>query len=133
MIILIKTWNGYLSIKINGSNDADFASSLGMMGSYPKSIRLARDNETIIDNVNLFGQEWQVLPTEDKLFHNVEGPQAPEQCEIPSAMEMRRRLGESVISQKDAKVACSRVSIEDFDMCVFDVMATNDKDSAGTY
>ena len=68
-----------------------------------------------------------------KMFHNLEGPQAPEKCFIPMASSLRRRLVESDISEKEAKIACARVNEEDFDICVFDVMATGDKDVAGAY
>lgn len=131
--IVIGTWNAFVSVKIRGGRSEDFEDSLGLMGTYGKGLKMARDGATTIDDNNAFGQEWQVLTSEPKLFHNTEGPQAPEKCEIPSASEMRRRLRQSVISKEDAELACSRVSVEDFDLCVFDVLATNDKASAGAY
>jgi hypothetical protein len=131
--IVIKTWNGYVSVVVEGASVESYGQSVGLMGKFPHGTKLARDNSTAMEDVNAFGQEWQVLSTEPKLFHNVEGPQAPEKCEVPSSLQMRRRLGESLISKEDAEVACSRVNEEDFDLCVFDVMATNDKDAAGAY
>jgi hypothetical protein len=131
--IEIKTWNSYVSVVVFGASTADFAGALGLMGSFPSGSKKNRDNSTVFEDVNLFGQEWQVLPTEDKLFHDLHGPQSPQRCEIPSSVELRRRLGESLISKEDAERACARVDPADFDLCVFDVMATNDKNVAGAY
>lgn len=131
--IEIKTWNAYVSVRVDVGNGEDFASSLGLMGTYPQSIKLARDNKTVFDDTNAFGQEWQVLANEEMLFHEINGPQAPEVCKILSPMDMRRRLGEGGISSEEAMITCSRVDKEDIDMCVFDVIATNDKDVAGAY
>jgi len=131
--LIIKTWRSYARIRIESGNSKDFENSVGLMGSYPDGAKVARDGVTFMEDPNKFGQEWQVLPSEAGLFHNREGPQAPSKCEIPSHSEMRRRLGESHIRKEDAEIACSRVSKEDFDLCVFDVMATNNKDVSGSY
>jgi hypothetical protein len=127
----LKTWNGMVSVTMNGGEL--FHNSYGLMGSYPGGLKMARDTTTVVEDLDAFGQEWQVKSTDPKLFHNIDGPQHPTKCETPSSAQMRRRLGESVISKEDAETACSRVSEEDFDLCVFDVMATNNKDSAGAY
>merc|ERR1719491_470143 len=82
---------------------------------------------------NAFGQEWQVLSTEQNLFHNIEGPQHPQQCDIPSNAEMRRHLSESLVTVEEAERACIGVDSEDKELCVFDVLATNDQSSAGAY
>ena len=50
-----------------------------------------------------------------------------------TAKTAARRLGEAFISEEDADNACARVAPEDKDACIFDVMATNDKDVAGSY
>jgi hypothetical protein len=53
---------------------------------------------------------------------------------MPSATSVRRRLSESSISQEDAEIAGVRVGDEtDRNACIFDVIATNDKDLAGAY
>ena len=46
---------------------------------------------------------------------------------------MRRRLASSTISRDDAELACSRVLEEERDLCIFDVMATNDFGTVGAY
>jgi hypothetical protein len=132
--ITISTWNGFVRVNVGAGEAGMFAHSLGLMGSYDlNGAKIARDGKTAIIDNDVFGQEWQVSPEEVSLFHNLEGPQAPMQCEIPSAVEMRRRLAESFITRQDAEIACSRVDAQDFEVCVFDVMATNDKESAGAY
>lgn len=131
--ITIKTWNAMVSVAMDVINDRYFRDSRGLMGAYPSGAKLGRDSTTEIGDVDVFGQEWQVLPSDPDLFHDMDGPQYPAKCEIPASSEMRRRLGESLISKQDAELACARVDLEDFDICVFDVMATNDKDSAGAF
>jgi len=131
--LVITTWNAYVKVGVEGSNSKDFGTSVGLMGSYPHGERVGRDGVSIKETPVEFGQEWQVLPSENVLFHTKEGPQAPTKCEIPSAEELRRRLGEISISVEDAELACSRVNPEDFDLCVFDVMATNNKETSGAY
>jgi hypothetical protein len=131
--VVFKTWNEFVRVDIQGATDADFKGSVGLMGSFPEGIKIGRDGKTVIDDLNEFGLEWQVDATEPKLFHNLEGPQFPERCVIPSAAEMRRRLGESTITQEQAEKACGRVSEADRSLCIFDVMATNDMDVAGAY
>merc|ERR1712048_823127 len=138
--IVVKTWHDMVRLDVvadreNAAGNKNFAGSTGLMGSFESGTRFARDNETVLDNVNAFGQEWQVLPSEAKMFHVVEGPQAPEKCSIPSRSEMRRRMGEGEVSFEDAKAACAGVADAktDYDLCIFDVMATGDKSVAGAY
>jgi hypothetical protein len=131
--IVLTTFKKFVRVRIEGGTKENFVGSLGLMGSYGAGKMVARDGSTILEDPNAFGQEWQVLPGEEMLFHSVEGPQAPEKCFMPVASTIRRRLVESTISQEEAEIACSRVSQEDFEMCVFDVMATGDKDVAGAY
>jgi hypothetical protein len=131
--IVLKTFKKFVRVNFIGATKGIFGTSHGLLGSYGSGKMIGRDNITVMDDMNEFGQEWQVLPSDGMLFHNVEGPQAPEKCEIPVASNLRRRLAESTVSEETARVACGRVNSEDFDICVFDVMATGDKDVAGAY
>lgn len=57
-------------------------------------------------------------------------------CESPSKEAMRRGLAESIVTRADAEIACSRSDViaDEFDLCVFDVMATGSTDvAAGAY
>jgi len=130
--IVLTTWKSFVSVKIENPKHHNFARSVGLMGSFPEGSKIGRDN-SIIEDFNVFGLEWQVLFTEQNMFHNIEGPQHPLTCVIPSSMEMRRRLAESSVTLEEAEKVCSGVNLEDKEVCIFDVMATNDLYSAGVY
>jgi len=131
--ILLKNWNGFVSVSVKNPKKEHFDSSVGLMGTFSNGIKLARDNVTIISDLNIFGQEWQVIGSESKLFIESEGPQFPSKCDIPSSIDMRRRLVNSIVTIETATVACTGVTKEDKDLCIFDVIATNDVGLAGAY
>jgi len=133
--LVIKTWNGFVSVGLDDpSKSINFEGSLGLMGSYPHGAKLSRDGKKEIDDLNDFGQEWQVTPSDGSFFHGAgDGPQFPQKCEIPSAVDMRRRLSKAATSKEDAEIACGSVGADSFDLCVFDVMVTDNKDFAGAY
>ena len=91
----------------------------------------------MIDDFTEFGDEWQVLPSEPKLFHEVTHPQFPELCIKPEDPrgERKRRLAESNISIEAAEAACAAalhdpLTIKD---CVYDILATQDIDMVGAF
>jgi len=131
----IETYKSFVTVNAKANNPAQFLGTLGLMGSYPSGKKLARDGVSVMENAEEFGKEWQVLETEPMLFHSLEGTvQHPEVCAMPSkGKTTKRRLGESTISTQEAVTACARVNEAERDACIFDVLATNDKDMAGTY
>jgi len=130
----LHTWKHMIRVDVNNGSAKNFGSSLGLMGAFSNSQKLGRDGVSVMEDLNAFGQEWQVLPGEPKLFQVVEGPQAPSKCEIPSKTQLRRRLAESEVSVEAAQKACASVANkDDFDLCVFDVIATGDVGSVGVY
>lgn len=133
--ISLQTFNDFVRVSFRADASKHFEGALGLMGAFPDGAKVARNGETIMVDMDAFGQEWQVHSSEDKIFHNMEGPQHPQSCEMPSETQRTdRRLGESSIDLDDAKRACEHVyDAEDFDACVFDVLAMNDKDMAGSY
>ena len=131
--IVLETWNKFVSVSIKNPVKLHFGGSLGLMGKFPSGAKLARDNTTIVNDSNIFGQEWQVKGSEQSLFTETEGPQFPTECDIPSSIEMRRRLANSIVTIEIAKAACTEVAKYDKDLCLFDVLATNDIGSAGVY
>jgi len=137
--IQLRTWKDMIRVDIIDNQEQQeesvFGGSLGLMGSYPKGIMLGRDGKTEITELDKFGQEWQVLSSEQMIFHVVDGPQHPTKCEAPSKQVLRRRLAESKISRKDAEAACAHIRFteDEFDLCVFDVMAIGDMNAAGAY
>jgi hypothetical protein len=135
-VIGMETFNDFVRVNVKADPKSDnFAGSNGLMGAYPTGEMVDRKGGVVTDT-NAFGKEWQVLRTEPMLFHNVEGVQHPEECRMPdrTATKRRRRLGEALITEEDAARACARVSPDnERDACIFDVLATNDKDMAGSY
>jgi len=131
--IVFKTWNSFVSVSVKNPTMNHFDGSLGLMGSFPAGAMVARDGKTMFDDSDEFGQEWQVLNSEPQLFsqRGTVGPN--DMCSSPSNVEMRRRLQGSIVTLKEAEIACDSVSKEMNDLCIFDVMATNDKSSSGAY
>jgi len=129
--IVISTFKDLVNIKIVNATKSHFESSIGMMGTFGSGSLVARDGKTMmmkedVNVVNAFGQEWQVRDTDPKIFqqtHHV--PQYPEACLLPSLEKVARRLGEG-IARSVAEEACGHWTGEMKEMCVFDVLATND-------
>merc|ERR1740139_2141986 len=129
--IVVATWKSFVRIQFKNAKGKHFEHSLGLMGSFSEGAKLARDNITVMEDVNKFGQEWQVRESEPKIFHLTDGPQYPMECEVPSGLELRRRLGEAGVTVLEAQNLCADVSKELIDLCVFDIIATNDRNTAG--
>jgi hypothetical protein len=102
------------------------------MGDFGKGRKFARDSKTVLDDMNAFGQEWQVLDTDPTLFQTARFPQYPQKCTMstPKATSMlRRRLTESSVDELAAEKACEHWG-EGKDDCVFDVLTTGDLEMA---
>jgi hypothetical protein len=134
--IVIKTWKDIVSILFEGQSESNYGDAVGLMGSYHTGEKLGRDGVTVFGNgYNAFGQEWQVLANEPRLFQTLEAGQM--QCTLPHEQpeqqkKHRRRLGES-ISEEAAKKACEHAGAEDLEFCMFDVISTGDIEIAGSY
>jgi hypothetical protein len=132
--IVIKTWRDFVTVKVENGNYQSFFDSVGLMGKFVNGHKVARDGTTIMDDLNAFGQEWQVTHNEPMLFQSLVMPQYPQQCVLPTpSTAQRRRLGEPAISEAMAAAACAHVEPEDRSFCIYDVLATNDMDMAGAY
>jgi hypothetical protein len=130
--VVFTTWRDIVSVSIEHGTVEDFGDAVGMMGDFATGRLLARNGHEM-DDVNAFGQEWQVRVDELKLFQTVQSPQHPQECVLPTMQsEKRRRLGEG-ITEAAAKAACAHADVDDMDACVYDVMATNDVGMAGAY
>jgi hypothetical protein len=94
--IKIKTYKDFVSVLIEKGQEKHFGDSVGLMGDFEMGQKIARDGETVLDDVNAYGQEWQVLATERTLFQVARFPQHPQACTIPPPAEesrgLRRRL-----------------------------------------
>lgn len=132
---MFKTFKNFVRANIRAKSMSNFDTSVGLMGTYPSGEKVSRDGTKTYskDEINDFGQEWQVMPSEPMLFHDMgDGPQAPQKCILPS-ISTQRRLAESTVSMEDAEIACATVADEDKDACIFDVLATSDTEMVGAY
>lgn len=136
-IVQIKTFKDWVSISIINPSPENFGTSKGLMGEYSTGRPLARDGMTLmsLDNsdVNSFGQEWQVLDTDVRLFDNIErAPQFPAQCVLPNlGASASRRLGEGQVSQEAATLACAHLATQkEQELCQYDVLMSGDLEMA---
>jgi len=133
--ILIDLYREFVRVKLEGGLDT-FGNTVGLLGDPRSGELLARDGVTTFDDYVHFGHEWQVLPGDGNLFHELSKPHFPEKCIQPedSQGERHRRLEESSISVEQAEAACASLgddmSIKD---CVYDVLATQDLDMVGAF
>jgi len=108
--------------------------STGLMGDFITGKSLGRDGVTVLDDPNDFGQEWQVLESESKLFLVDRPPQAPqEQCRLA---KKKPQVSSEFESKKDkllreaAEKTCMQWAPQNKDACVMDVLAAGDLDLA---
>jgi hypothetical protein len=129
----IKIYKYFLSVSVGGANR--FVDSVGMIGSYGQGKMLGRDGITEFANVNKYGAEWQVRDTEKMLFREARAPQFPAKPIMPSEEAQARRRtrenDEALVAQ--AEKACAHKSEKDFEICVYDVVATGDLGMAGAW
>jgi hypothetical protein len=121
-----------LNVSFEQGEGKHFAESVGLMGDFKMGHMMARDDKTIMTDANAFGQEWQVLDSEPKLFQSARFPQHPQKCTMPPPMQagqLRRRLSDSSVDELAAEKACGHWG-EGKDDCVFDVLTTGDLEMA---
>jgi hypothetical protein len=132
--IKLKTYKDFVSVLIEQGQSKNFGDSVGLMGDFGQGRMFARDGNTVLEDPNAFGQEWQVLETEPTLFQTLRFPQHPMECTMPPSMEasqLRRRLLESSpVNELAAEEACAHWAGEGKDDCVFDVLTTGDLEMA---
>lgn len=134
--IVISTLKEFIRIDFQNGSEEAFGKTVGMLGDFHTGKTLARDGLTVLNDFTEFGNEWQVLPTDDMLFHDISEPQFPRKCIEPedSRGQRRRRLDESSITEEQAEAACARLTDEaDRKDCVYDILATQDLDMIGAY
>lgn len=141
--IEVRTWKEFIQVKFEDPTERLYGKTVGLLGDFNTGKKFARDGITVIEDPVEFGQEWQVRAEEPVLFHEVAGPQMPHQkCVMPwelnaqkEQLRGRRRLSETRVTEAMAQIACEHAGVEeeDFDACVFDVLATDDVETAGAY
>jgi len=133
----VKSYKDFVSVLIEQGQHSNFADSVGLMGDFQYGVQLSRDGKSVMTDANAFGQEWQVLDTEETLFQTARFPQFPQKCTMPTpkaTSALRRRLADSSADQLAAEEACAHWGAGKDD-CIFDVLATGDLEmaDAGTY
>eukprot|EP00980_Cylindrotheca_fusiformis_P012986 scaffold3240_cov68-Cylindrotheca_fusiformis.AAC.6 len=138
--IVIGSYKEFVRIDFHNADAGAFGKSVGMLGEFSTGKTFARDGVTELNDYTKLGHEWQVLPQDGMLFHNVSYPQYPEKCIDPEARAMkrrrrrRRRLGESSITEEQAETACSPIKdVLDRKDCIYDVLVTQDLTMVGAY
>jgi hypothetical protein len=134
-------FKSFVRIDVDWKNSENYQGSNGLLGSFDlNGARVSRDGVTPIKDHHEFGQEWQVLDSEPKLFHSYEGAVVGQKCIMPPtytpelAAKMKRRLRASKLTEADAEEACNHlVDAEEKQACVFDVIATQDLSMASVW
>ena len=132
--LVMRTYNDFVKVEVAAHGSDYYLGSQGLLGRFPDGKRVGRDGETFIEDVNTFGQEWQVSPTEPQLFHTYEGEwivPAGQKCVMPEMTETKRQLRQrrlaNGIPMQEAERACAHLeSTDDRKACVFDVVSTQD-------
>lgn len=132
--LIVKTHNDMVNFRVENGGPENFETATGMMGSYSNGSLLARDGATVMkkNQLDRFGQEWQVQADEGELFQL---PSPYKHCVLPSNIQQsRRRLGEASVSKEAATIACARFKENrKRDMCVLDVIAMADLEAADVH
>lgn len=81
-----------VSVSVFGSNKR-FGDATGLLGRLEDGARLARDGVRVLENPIDFGEEWQVIHTDPKLFLTRREPQYPTKCSFTSASRPNLRGG----------------------------------------
>jgi hypothetical protein len=134
--IVISSYNDFIRVDFQNSSNASFGNTVGMLGDFRTGNTLARDGVTELCDFSMLGNEWQVLPYEIMLFHDISKPQFPEKCIEPEDPrgDRRRRLGESSITEGQAEAACASIADPlDSKDCIYDILATQDIGMVGAY
>jgi len=113
----LANWAGFLHVEVSGLG---FNNCTGFLGQSSKLGMVAR-NGTLMEDVNQYGQEWQVSNLEINLFRSKRHPQHPDPCILPKQASRRRP---DLSTHLMAVEACSHLSSPIEDMCIFDVEAT---------
>ena len=137
--IEINTFKDFVSLKVINATEANFHSSIGLMGRFQDGVGVDRSGAKTWQeesNHNAFGQEWQVRDTDPQLFQSNRVPQYPQSCILPKQKSvisrLRRRLGENTVPKDKARAACQHwKDSRQVEMCIFDVLASGDLDMAG--
>ena len=139
--LFLKAYKEFVKVEMDAHGSKHYEGSLGLLGRFPDGKRVGHDGITFIEDVNEFGQAWQVKEEEPKLFSTYEGAgivPASRQCLLPTdtkqMAQLRKRRLASGIPMEEAQKACAHLeSAADRKACVFDVVSTQDVDMASVW
>lgn len=131
-IVVVYSTKRFMGVEMMGSSLFD--GSTGILGDRETGDMVARDGH-IMEKFEDFAFEWQVSPSDPKIFMDAREPQLPyERCRMPSfsAESRRRKLrGQDRKLYEEAVDACSKNHIADnVQSCVDDVMFTGELELA---
>jgi hypothetical protein len=95
--IVLGTYKEFVSVDFVNSSEEAFGKAVGLFGDFKTGKTFA-----VLDDFTELGHEWQVLPAEVMIFHDITEPQFPQMCIDPEDPrgERRRRLDESSITEE---------------------------------
>jgi hypothetical protein len=134
--IEISTYLEFIRVDFKNGSEESYGNSVGLLGDFKTGKTLSRDGFTVLDDFTEYGSDWQVLPSDYMLFHDVAHPQFPQKCIEPEDPRgaRRRRLDESSVSEADAEKACATLDDPlDRKDCIYDILATQDLGMVGAY
>mmetsp|Transcript_38109 Transcript_38109/g.80225 ORF Transcript_38109/g.80225 Transcript_38109/m.80225 type:complete len:605 (-) Transcript_38109:198-2012(-) len=118
-----------IGIHFERATSPNFGTSGGLMGDFETGLKLGRNGE-VIEDANAFAMAWQVGPEDPVLLSPKTGSvQYPSKCKMPTTTS--RHLRDGGINDEQARSICT--GAEEFDHCVYDVVATNIADVANDY
>jgi len=139
--LYIKSYYDFVKVELKAEGSQFFTGSLGLLGRFPDGKRVGRDGQTLIEDANAFGQEWQVTASEPKLFSTYNDPWvvlAEQKCAMPVETAEKRKLRQRRLAEgmpmEAAEKACSHLeSAQEQKACIFDVLATQDVNMAAVW
>jgi hypothetical protein len=134
--IVLGNYKEFVSIDFVNSSEEAFGKAVGLFGDFKTGKTFARDGFTVVDDFTELGHEWQVLPAEVMIFHDITEPQFPQACIDPEDPrgQRRRRLDELSVTEEQAEASCARIpDAADRKDCVYDILATQDIGMVGAY
>lgn len=134
--IIISNYKEFIRIDFPNNSEEAFGKTVGMLGDFKTGKTVARDGVTVMDDFYEFGNEWQVLPADGKIFRQIEVPNFPQRCIEPEDPrgDRRRRLDEVTVTEEQAQKACAALKNPlDRKDCMYDILATQDLEMVGAY
>jgi len=135
--IVIGLFNEFVKVEFVNASEEAFGNVVGLLGDFKTGQTFGRDGVTELHDFIELGNEWQVMPVDHMMFHDVSDPQFPKHCNLPEDPrgDRRRRLEESSISIEEAEATCAKQLKDPLDVkdCVYDILATQDMDMAGAF